>query len=103
MAQNDVRATATHATDEWTPERIKSLRARLGLTLADLAKRCGVSVVAVQRWTFPATSANRNTPSGPSRVILEQLEAEARHRNPMGVALIDPGQTGQKRGIGQNG
>lgn len=97
MAQNDARTTATTPTDEWTPERIRSLRARLGLTLADMARRCGISVNSVQRWTLPDTSTNRKRPSGPTRVILEQLEAEARHRNPAGIELIDPGQRGRRR------
>lgn len=93
---------STSAT-EWTPERIKGLRARLGLTHAELAKRCGVATSSAQCWVLPETSARRKQPSGPVKVILEQLEAEARRRNPLGIELIDPAQPGPKRGVARDG
>ncbi|KKN11615.1 hypothetical protein LCGC14_1024760 [marine sediment metagenome] len=54
------------------PDEIRTLRERLGLTQADLAKRLCLSRPAVAAW-----ESGRNTPTGPAQMLLQQLQVEA--------------------------
>lgn len=58
---------------EWTPERIKSLRHRVGENQEDFAKRFRVSVDALQHW-----EQGRGKPLGPVEVILDSIEKQLR-------------------------
>ncbi|MBQ43080.1 MAG: transcriptional regulator [Gemmatimonadetes bacterium] len=57
---------------KFTPDAVKQLRERLGLTQAEFAKRVGVSVRAVAHWE----AGTRNVSTLAQRV-LQQLTKEA--------------------------
>lgn len=57
---------------KWTGKRIRDLLAAMQLTHRGLADRMRVSVYTVHSWAI-----GRREPSGPARLLLEQLEAEA--------------------------
>lgn len=54
----------------WTPERIKALRKRYRENQEQFAQRFRVTIHAVQRW-----EQNKDSPSGPATIILDQLDA----------------------------
>jgi len=54
-------------TKSTTPQGVKALRARLGLSVAELAERCGVSRRTVEGWE------QGRQPSGAARRALELL------------------------------
>lgn len=62
-----------------TPEAIRSLRERLGLTQAELAARLGVSFASVNRW-----ENGQSRPSGMAVAQLERLRAELSPSTPSG-------------------
>jgi len=55
-----------------TPERLRSLRAALGVTQDSLARALGVTPTAVAHW-----EAGHRRPSGPARRLLTLLEQGA--------------------------
>jgi putative transcriptional regulator len=55
-----------------TPELIKEIRTRLGLTQAEAAARCGVTLSTWGRW-----ECGLRNPSGPARVIILAMQADA--------------------------
>ena len=57
----------------WTPEQIRALRKKLGLTQAELAQRLGYE----RRQTITDLEGGEYTPSGPVRRLLDVLEVEA--------------------------
>ena len=44
------RIKHSEAGAEWTPERLRACRARLGMTQAELAQRLGTTNIAISRW-----------------------------------------------------
>jgi len=56
-------------------ERVKAIRAALGLTLKDFAGRLGVTLRAVQYW-----EAGTREPGGAAVKVLESIEAKAKRR-----------------------
>lgn len=60
----------------WTPERIRTLRVRLGLTLEELAATLGYSGGRLSAWRLeqPVGSPHHVTARGPVVVILDLLE-----------------------------
>ena len=56
-------------TVKWTPDKIKQLRKALGDNQEEFARRFRVTIHAVQGW-----EQNKDQPSGPVTVILDQLE-----------------------------
>ena len=57
----------------WTPEEIKALRKSMKLTQAEFAKRLGYS----RRETVTDLEKGRYAPSGPARLHLDRLGADA--------------------------
>lgn len=55
--------------DQWTPERIKALRHRLGETQRKFGERCGVSYRTIQDW-----EGSLNVPTGASLRLLDLVE-----------------------------
>lgn len=60
-----------------SPNELKALRAALTLTQGQLAERLGVSRVTVTAW-----EVGRNSPKGPTVMLLRMLQAEADARTP---------------------
>lgn len=60
------------ARNDWTPERIRRLRARLGLTQLEFATMLRVVPGTVQRWEYGRGAK----PLGPATVILDLLERQ---------------------------
>lgn len=56
---------------EWTAERIRSLRRALGETQEQFAKRFRLHPEAIRTW-----EQDRGSPTGPSTVILDELESK---------------------------
>jgi len=48
--------------NQFDPQRWKTLRHTLGITQKDAAKLLGISENSVSRWEFSESSKNRNTP-----------------------------------------
>jgi putative transcriptional regulator len=57
------------------PEQIKALRARLGLTQAQMAERMGVALQTYQQWEH-----GRRKPRRPTLKLLEILTNEAERK-----------------------
>jgi len=57
----------------WTPEKIRALRERLGLTQQALAVRLGIAVTAISRW-----ENGKHTPSPMACKSLDSLAAKAK-------------------------
>jgi DNA-binding transcriptional regulator YiaG len=55
--------------DSWSPERIKQLREKLGVTQKELGEKLGVHVITVTRWETGACE-----PSGLAAKMLDTLE-----------------------------
>lgn len=56
----------------WTPDRVRRLRERLGLTQVEFAAKLGVSFASVNRW-----ENERFVPSNIVRPLLERAERNA--------------------------
>jgi putative transcriptional regulator len=54
-----------------SPERLRALRARLGLTQAQFARRFGFALGTVQQYEH-----GRRRPSGPASTLLRVIEAD---------------------------
>ena len=59
----------------WTPDTIRDLKRRLGMTWEAFAEACGVSDRAVRYWVYRGTKPNRN-----AREKLEKLARKANAR-----------------------
>jgi putative transcriptional regulator len=85
-SEDEIEAQATEDGDAWTeeelpeaeptdpppsPERLRALRARLGLTQAQFARRFGFSLDTVQQY-----EQGRRRPSGPASTLLRVIEAD---------------------------
>jgi putative transcriptional regulator len=55
----------------WTPEAVRDLRHRLGLTQTQFAARLGCSIQAVQHWEH-----GLRTPTGLYAAVLDRLVAQ---------------------------
>jgi putative transcriptional regulator len=55
-----------------SPEQVRALRTRLGLTQAGMAARLGVHLRTYQQWEY-----GRRTPSAAARKLLEGVAREA--------------------------
>jgi putative transcriptional regulator len=55
-----------------SPERVRALRARLGLSQAQFARRFGFTVDAIQQY-----EQGRRRPSGPASSLLRVIEADS--------------------------
>lgn len=66
----------TEPRKKWTPEAIRALRKRLGMTQEKFSKALGysrrISVTELERGSYG--------PSGPARLLLDMLEKEAEQR-----------------------
>lgn len=60
-----------------TPARIRQIRDKLGLTNAQLAATCGVSVQTVYGWLRPSGNAASREVRGAALVLLDLLERRA--------------------------
>ena len=85
-SEHEIEAQAAEDADAWTdeelaaaepmypppsPERLRALRARLGLTQAQFARRFGFSLDTVQQY-----EQGRRRPSGPASTLLRVIEAD---------------------------
>ena len=57
----------------WTPDRIRKLRTRLGLTQQALAVRLGIAVTAISRW-----ENGKHAPSPMACKLLDGLAAKSK-------------------------
>ena len=62
---------------KWTPERIRALRNKLGLTQAELAERLGLPTYGGSAPRVADLESGRRRPSGPVVRLLDMLEREA--------------------------
>ena len=84
--EEEIEAQAIEDADPWTdeelaeaepvypppsPDRVRALRARLGLTQAQFARRFGFTLDTVQQY-----EQGRRRPSGPASTLLRVIEAE---------------------------
>lgn len=61
-----------------TPQLLKEIRAKLGITQTEAGKRCRVGLRAWQRW-----EAGDTRPEGPATIAVELLLAEANTKTVM--------------------
>jgi DNA-binding transcriptional regulator YiaG len=71
MSERD-GAPVYHAGDEWTPEQVRALRARLGLSQEAFARRIGTRQQTISEWE---TGARR--PRRMSRRLLRMVAEES--------------------------
>lgn len=64
---------------EMTPQRVKEIRKRLGMTLAEASDHVGVHIRTWQKWET-VEGPNSRTPRGAARKVLEKMEHEGRCR-----------------------
>ncbi len=64
-------ATATRVFPVQSPEQVRDLRARLGLSQAQFAQQFGLTLDTVQQY-----EQGRRRPSGPASTLLRVIEAE---------------------------
>ena len=64
-------ASATKVNPPPSAEQVRALRARLGLSQAQFARRFGFTIDTVQQY-----EQGRRTPSGPASTLLRVIEAE---------------------------
>jgi putative transcriptional regulator len=64
-------ATATAVYPPPTPQQVRALRARLGLSQAQFARRFGFTVDTVQQY-----EQGRRVPSGPASTLLRVIESD---------------------------
>jgi putative transcriptional regulator len=84
--EEEIEAQAIEDADPWTdeelaeaepvypppsPDRVRALRARLGLTQAQFARRFGFTLDTVQQY-----EQGRRRPSGPASTLLRVIEAD---------------------------
>jgi putative transcriptional regulator len=84
--EEEIEAQAIEDADAWTdeelaeaepvypppsPDRVRALRARLGLTQAQFARRFGFTLDTVQQY-----EQGRRRPSGPASTLLRVIEAD---------------------------
>ncbi len=67
----DDLATATRVFPIQTPEQVRELRTRLGLSQAQFAQRFGLTLDTVQQY-----EQGRRRPSGPASTLLRVIESE---------------------------
>lgn len=60
----------------WTPDKIKQLRARLGLTQTEFGVRIGVTQNAVAQY-----ETGKRRPGGSTVVLLDQLSSKRSSKN----------------------
>jgi len=85
-SEQEIEAQTAEDDDAWTdqnlaeaelvypppsPERVRSLRARLGLSQAQFARRFGFTLETVQQY-----EQGRRRPSGPASTLLRVIEAD---------------------------
>jgi len=85
-SEKEIEAQATEDGDAWSdaelavaepvypppsPEQVRALRARLGLTQAQFARRFGFTLDTVQQY-----EQGRRRPSGPASTLLRVIEAD---------------------------
>lgn len=62
-----------------TPQRVKAIRQKLGMTLAEASDYIGVHIRTWQKWEAPE-GPNMRTPRGAARKALEKMEHEAKFK-----------------------